>query len=896
MAVAAWAAVATSAVAASEWRPDITFNYGEPQLAASQGSTPGAFYLDSAFQDAGGRVERLGYDPKTLAGVYLGWPATTLVNDHSYLASPQRYFIQVSTEGQALEGHAVLTFFRLAGDKVVIDGAFGLYSVAGQDDFTPSFLLYRGEPFADECYAERTRDRDDESDDDSPTPARVFSEANGLSEPRWTRGCYRAPSAAAQAALRAHLTGYFGPLPHALAGRLLTDPGDATFLSVDADDYAIKLAGMRKRMPEAPKVVDPGYVRGEFQTHWRAAANLVCMNLYPLDCRGVAPGAALWPQAHLGAFLREHRRAVDLGGPSLVRFEADDTPRALRIIGPAANQTGAPGDDLVCPASWRPFSWGPAGSQMRYSAFRGRLTDGYPEGQGTLFLLPADCEVLRQAPEGEARLETSFVRGVPNGQFTLYNAIGKLVLAGAMKDGLLDGEVHRYGDFGTEISTVQYRSGRLADGDFTFYDLDYLASVLAPPPARQFFRGKVSGEELSGAWSDLVITLGAEGQRVGLYKGRQTVELSDGETISGPVFPDYDRLRYRFTGQGEYDWPSGARLVGDFDPKGEEGIRGRARYYDPRRGRWYNTTVDANGRFTWTVVKRVRRPWYENVAPELKRWVDTVVDQVDRGGHGFEHFMCRLTGTEEGRNCSVSAGVQVGTDGPVLTDGLGTPSALPLREDPDWAARLDWAHATELQDVEHGDDSLSPFFADVRELRVGRTPADLTGTVWSPLIYMGTPTVSGEERSDSHGQGHFLSPRRNDDGSRRVHLGRDYLAAPGDPILAPMDGIVTVARYDPANIYRCFIQITNPQGRAVEISYVAPLGRAGAGPASIKAGTYVTRGTMVGHAVDISPVYGPHVGNHVHVQYFVPKPGAAAGVGWWVSYDGETWVSKQPRP
>lgn len=874
-----WAAPALAA----DWRPEVSFGYAEPTLPATAASQP--YYLEAGFADPGSAIATLGYDSRTLEGVYLKWPQATLVNGHTYLASPERYFIEVTAEGQALEGHATITFLRVTGDRVAIDGAFGLFSLGGPGDFTPSFLLYRGDAFRIACDREQAAE-----DEDTPSPAEAFAERRGMTEPKWSRGCYRKPAPAELEALRASLTGFFGPLPHALAARLLTDPGDSTFFSVDADDYAIKLAGMRARMPAAPKVVDAAYARGAFQDDWRAAANLLCMNLYPLDCHGAGADANLWPQAHFRTFLAGHRSAVRLGGADLLKFEADGQVLPLRIV-PA--DASPPVDDLICPVRWRPYAWGAAGADAHYAAFKGRTVDGYPEGEGTLFLGSNACETLRQSPDGQARLHTTFVRGVPTGPFELYNAIGKLVLAGTVRDGLLDGEVHRYGDFGTEVSSARYSAGRLADGEFTYYQLDYFISALAPPPARQFFHGKIAGGDLTGAWTDLIIALGPEGERVGLYKGRETVELTATESISGPVVPDFESRRYRFVGEGEYEWATGARLIGRFDATGE--IRGRARYYDPRRRRWFDTTVQPNGQFTWTYVKRTRRPWYENVGPELKRWVDTAVDQVSRGGHGFEHFMCRLTGTEEGRNCSVSAGVQSGPEGPVLTDGSGVPSAVPLQEDVNWSERLDWAHASELQDAEHGDDSLSPFFADIRDLRVGRAPSDLSTSLWSPLIYMGAPTVSGEERNDAGGKGHFLSPRRNDNGTRRVHLGRDYLAAPGDPILAPMDGVVTVARFEAGNIYRCFIQIINSQGRAVEISYVQPLGASGPGPARLRQGDYVTRGTLIGHAVDIHPTYNASVGNHVHVQYSVPSPSGRGG-GWWVSHDGETWVSRQPKP
>ena len=149
-------------------------------------------------------------------------------------------------------------------------------------------------------------------------------------------------------------------------------------------------------------------------------------------------------------------------------------------------------------------------------------------------------------------------------------------------------------------------------------------------------------------------------------------------------------------------------------------------------------------------------------------------------------------------------------------------------------------------------------------------------------IAIGPPVLPyrGTRDTDAYGSGTFLASR---DGGIRSHRGRDYITVPGDPILSPIDGVITrIPRaYPDADLTG--IEIETDRIR-VKMLYLRP---------TVAIGTRVRRGQMVGTAQDVSgywmgkaPRASPMV-SHVHLEIMVwmdpadametpPAPGRAA--------------------
>jgi murein DD-endopeptidase MepM/ murein hydrolase activator NlpD len=109
---------------------------------------------------------------------------------------------------------------------------------------------------------------------------------------------------------------------------------------------------------------------------------------------------------------------------------------------------------------------------------------------------------------------------------------------------------------------------------------------------------------------------------------------------------------------------------------------------------------------------------------------------------------------------------------------------------------------------------------------------------------------------DAYGSGAFGAVR---DGGRRRHRGVDLVAAPGDPIRAPIAGTVTRlgAAYGGRNDLT-YVEIVNPTTRyRARLFYVGP---------SVALGRDVAAGEVVGRAQDLTTRFPDGMTNHVHVE------------------------------
>lgn len=109
---------------------------------------------------------------------------------------------------------------------------------------------------------------------------------------------------------------------------------------------------------------------------------------------------------------------------------------------------------------------------------------------------------------------------------------------------------------------------------------------------------------------------------------------------------------------------------------------------------------------------------------------------------------------------------------------------------------------------------------------------------------------------DAYGSGAYGAVR---DGGRRRHQGVDLIASPGEPVRAPIAGVVTRvgAAYAGQDRLR-FVEIANAQTRYLaRVLYVS---------ATVTPGAHVEAGDTIGSAQDLTVRYALGITNHVHVE------------------------------
>lgn len=109
---------------------------------------------------------------------------------------------------------------------------------------------------------------------------------------------------------------------------------------------------------------------------------------------------------------------------------------------------------------------------------------------------------------------------------------------------------------------------------------------------------------------------------------------------------------------------------------------------------------------------------------------------------------------------------------------------------------------------------------------------------------------------DAYGSGAFGASR---DGGRRAHHGVDFVAAPGEPIRAPIAGVVTRvgAAYTGQDTLN-YVEIANSVTRyTARVLYVGP---------AVQPGWTVAAGDVIGRAQDLAVRYPAGMTNHVHVE------------------------------
>lgn len=112
--------------------------------------------------------------------------------------------------------------------------------------------------------------------------------------------------------------------------------------------------------------------------------------------------------------------------------------------------------------------------------------------------------------------------------------------------------------------------------------------------------------------------------------------------------------------------------------------------------------------------------------------------------------------------------------------------------------------------------------------------------------------TGGAIRSDSRGDGRHNAPR----GIRR-HDGVDFLATPGQDVLAPISGFVVRYARPYANDDRYSGVILTNNSMTIKMFYIKP---------TVREGTTVLQGDVIGKAQDVRLRHGDDMLPHIHLR------------------------------
>jgi hypothetical protein len=124
-----------------------------------------------------------------------------------------------------------------------------------------------------------------------------------------------------------------------------------------------------------------------------------------------------------------------------------------------------------------------------------------------------------------------------------------------------------------------------------------------------------------------------------------------------------------------------------------------------------------------------------------------------------------------------------------------------------------------------------------------------------------SPTGGAVRGEDTYGSGSFHASRAN---GKRLHLGTDFVAAPGAVIASPISGTVTKLGYAYRNDSELRVVTIQNQltGYSTRVMYVDP---------AVTLGQELGVGYPVGKAQDLTVRYPKGITNHVHVEMTNPE-------------------------
>jgi murein DD-endopeptidase MepM/ murein hydrolase activator NlpD len=160
----------------------------------------------------------------------------------------------------------------------------------------------------------------------------------------------------------------------------------------------------------------------------------------------------------------------------------------------------------------------------------------------------------------------------------------------------------------------------------------------------------------------------------------------------------------------------------------------------------------------------------------------------------------------------------------------------------------------------------APMVAAVKA-RLAPAPAPQKILIWTGADVDGdgavdfvNPTGKAARTEDAYGYGRFGASR---DGGVRQHEGVDWIAEPGQPVLAPISGYVTRVGFAYAGDQDLkYVEVTNPAlGYVARVFYVDP---------SVEVGQTVRLGEPVGTAHSLQAKYPGGMTDHVHMELAGP--------------------------
>jgi hypothetical protein len=139
------------------------------------------------------------------------------------------------------------------------------------------------------------------------------------------------------------------------------------------------------------------------------------------------------------------------------------------------------------------------------------------------------------------------------------------------------------------------------------------------------------------------------------------------------------------------------------------------------------------------------------------------------------------------------------------------------------------------------------------ETRLVWEGADLDGDGQADVA---NPTGQAPRETDAYGEGRFHASR---DGGTRDHEGVDYVARPGQAVVAPISGYVSKIGYAyPDDQTLRFVEIDNPALRlTARVFYVDP---------AVAVGDSVAVGRPIGQAHSLQQRYPLGITDHVHLE------------------------------
>jgi hypothetical protein len=600
-----------------------SYNKGKEILDTSQSTQPWYLPAHKNFTDfynsvlAGARPKYT-IDPTTGSGIY--WNAGSYANvllSGTEIKHLNGYYINVSSEGIGLEGHAIVTFFRIVDKVIHVDGSYGMFSNNSKGSYETSF--YQRKKFTG-----RQRDSLDQLYKGLVPEADFFNLYTG----------HQIFTKSELAGRRKNNTSFFGIAPPDMVKRILINSIASIYTELTPEEYEFRLFKIRGKFFNSLRKIDETYLYDEFQKDWRYLLNISILTESSINER-----LPYW--ANMESYLKE---------------KGDGSSREQNIFPQVAIQkivlmSGGGGDKIqindfvkrISDRNKKSFEISEANSlsvknrnslnteylidtsltcnSTKYLQFfgmglnpviyRGSTRNNKANGFGRLTLAYYCSDTLKK---GNAYfvLESNFSNGIPNGKFTLYKTaigytpkdiISVTAASGAFRNGKLDGEITRNSFLGQEKSVATYKDGIFQrEKEFSFTNFDPLPFKYHIAKLSKFYSKYYRENQLG-------IEVPADSMITNFSSLNSFVTISENvisiatpsERIFIPYHRDYLRMEMVPDGKVIIFYNNGGKLISNWDS--QHLIGGTSYYFWPEFNNWFEAKV-ANG--VWSVRVETR--------------------------------------------------------------------------------------------------------------------------------------------------------------------------------------------------------------------------------------------------------------------------------------------------